>query len=102
MYPFEAMGQWNNDCVTDWHPGGRERRRYYQALEAQLQESVSGRVVSAQTIRQSVLTSLLKAGHDLSVIQGVGVYRHPGSTDRCRPDEVATLAAAVLQYHPFG
>ena len=61
-----------------------------------------GRTVSAQSIRQSVLTSLLKAGHDLSVVQGFAGHRYPGSTERYRPDEVATLAAAVQQYHPFG
>lgn len=61
-----------------------------------------GRVVSAQSIRQSVLTNLLKAGHDLSVVQGFAGHRYPGSTERYRPDEVATLAAAVQRYHPFG
>lgn len=61
-----------------------------------------GRVVSAQSIRQSVLTNLLKAGHDLRVVQGFAGHRYPGSTERCRPNEVATLATAVNKYHPFG
>ncbi|MBC6491378.1 hypothetical protein BC349_10065 [Flavihumibacter stibioxidans] len=61
-----------------------------------------GRVVSAQSIRQSVVTNLLKAGHDVSVVQGFAGHRYPGSTVRYRPGEVATLAAAVNKYHPFG
>ncbi|HPZ86608.1 MAG TPA: tyrosine-type recombinase/integrase, partial [Flavihumibacter sp.] len=61
-----------------------------------------GRPVTAQTIRQSVLANLLKQGHDLSVVQVFAGHRYPGSTERYRQDDVATLAAAVSKYHPFG
>lgn len=61
-----------------------------------------GRSVTAQTIRQSVLASLLKQGHDVSVVQVFAGHRYPGATERYKQDEVATLAAAVGKYHPFG
>jgi integrase/recombinase XerD len=60
-----------------------------------------GRTVNAQTIRQSVLANLLKAGHDLSIVQAFAGHRYPGSTERYKQNEVATLQAAVQQYHPL-
>ena len=60
-----------------------------------------GRTVNAQTIRQSVIANLLKAGHDLSLVQAFAGHRYPGSTERYKQNEVATLHAAVQQYHPL-
>lgn len=60
-----------------------------------------GRNVNAQTIRQSVIANLLKAGHDLSLVQGFAGHRYPGSTERYKQSEVATLKAAVQKYHPM-
>ncbi|HPZ86598.1 MAG TPA: tyrosine-type recombinase/integrase [Flavihumibacter sp.] len=70
-------------------------KRSYQGL-------YPGRPVTAQTIRQSVLANLLKAGHDLSVVQVFAGHRYPGSTERYKQDDIATLAAAVQRYHPLG
>ncbi|MCA0398871.1 MAG: tyrosine-type recombinase/integrase [Bacteroidetes bacterium] len=70
-------------------------KRSYQGL-------YPGRPVTAQTVRQSVLANLLKQGHDVSVVQVFAGHRYPGSTERYRQDDVATLAAAVRKYHPFG
>lgn len=60
-----------------------------------------GRMVNAQTIRQSVIANLLKAGHDLSVVQGFAGHKYPSSTERYKQSEVETLKAAVNKYHPL-
>jgi integrase/recombinase XerD len=59
------------------------------------------RKVNAQTIRQSVITNLLKQGNDISVVQVFAGHKYPSSTERYRQSEVATLKAAVNKYHPI-
>lgn len=61
-----------------------------------------GRMVNAQTIRQSVIAELLKQGHDVSIVQGFAGHRYPSTTERYRQSEIETLQAAVQKYHPFG
>ena len=61
----------------------------------------AGRKVNAQTIRQSVITNLLKQGHDISVVQAFAGHKYPSSTERYKQNEIETLQAAVNKYHPF-
>ena len=60
------------------------------------------RQVNAQTIRQSVIANLLKAGHDISAVQLFAGHKYPGSTQRYRQNEIENLQSAVNKYHPFG
>jgi integrase/recombinase XerD len=60
-----------------------------------------GRRVNAQVIRQSVITNLLKAGHDLRVVQMFAGHKSSSSTEKYRQEGVETLKAAVGKYHPF-
>lgn len=59
------------------------------------------RVVNAQTIRQSVITNLLKQGHDISMVQQYAGHKYPSSTERYRQQQVDRLQAAVEAYHPM-
>lgn len=59
------------------------------------------RKVNAQTIRQSVITNLLKRGHDISLVQAFAGHKYPGATERYKQNEIETLQAAVNKYHPF-
>lgn len=58
------------------------------------------RNINAQTIRQSVITNLLKQGHDLSLVQGFAGHKNPSTTERYKQNEIETLKAAVNKYHP--
>ncbi len=60
-----------------------------------------GRVVTTQTIRQSVITNLLTQGHDISVVQQFAGHKYPSSTERYKQSEVEVLRAAIDQYHPM-
>jgi integrase/recombinase XerD len=60
-----------------------------------------GRTVNAQTIRQSVITHLLKRGHDLSVVQVFAGHKYPSSTERYRQGEIETLKVAIEKHHPI-
>jgi integrase/recombinase XerD len=59
------------------------------------------RKVNAQTIRQSVITNLLKQGHDLSLVQAFAGHKYPSTTERYKQSEIETLQAAVNRYHPM-
>ena len=59
------------------------------------------RPVNAQTIRQSVITNLLKQGHDLGLVQAFAGHKYPSSTERYKQNAVETLRDAVQQYHPL-
>ena len=59
------------------------------------------RGLNAQTIRQSVISNLLKEGHDISLVQAFAGHKYPSTTGKYKQDEVATLQAAVNKYHPL-
>jgi integrase/recombinase XerD len=60
------------------------------------------RKVNAQTIRQSVIANLLKAGNDISAVQAFAGHKYPGSTQKYRQNEIENLQSAINKYHPFG
>lgn len=59
------------------------------------------RKLNPKTIRQSVIANLLKAGKDLRVVQAFAGHKYPSATEQYKQNEVATLKAAVLKYHPL-
>lgn len=59
------------------------------------------RTVCPHTIRQSVITNLLKAGHDISVVQLFAGHVCAASTQRYQQSGVDSLKAAVHRYHPM-
>jgi len=58
------------------------------------------RKVSCQTIRQSVISNLLKAGHDLRVVQVFAGHKYPSATEKYRQSHIEALQAAINQCHP--
>jgi integrase/recombinase XerD len=61
----------------------------------------ASRKVNAQTIRQSVIANLLKAGNDISAVQLFAGHKYPGSTEKYRQSEIENLQSAVNKYHPL-
>jgi len=61
----------------------------------------SGRKVNAQTIRQSVITNLLKAGNDLRLVQTFAGHKNPSTTEKYKQNKVEALQSAVNLYHPI-
>jgi integrase/recombinase XerD len=60
------------------------------------------RRLTAGTIRQSVITQLLKEGRDVRVVQVFAGHKYPSATERYKQTQVEELKAAVLKHHPFG
>lgn len=61
-----------------------------------------GKILSAQTIRQSVLVNLFKTGKDTRVVQVFAGHKQASSTERYKQTHIEELKAAVMKRHPLG
>ena len=59
------------------------------------------RKVNCQTIRQSVLTNLLKAGNDLRIVQVFAGHKTPSTTEKYKQSDTEALKAAIERFHPI-
>jgi len=59
------------------------------------------RKLNAKTIRQSVITNLLKQGKDLRIVQAFAGHKYPSTTERYKQTQVEELKNQVLKYHPL-
>jgi integrase/recombinase XerD len=60
-----------------------------------------GRNVNVTTIRQSVITNLLKAGNDLRIVQVFAGHKYPSATEKYKQTNVEALKSAIQSYHPI-
>lgn len=60
-----------------------------------------GRKLTAQTIRQSVITNLLKEGKDLRIVQAFAGHKYPSTTEQYKQTQVEELKNQILKYHPL-
>ena len=61
----------------------------------------TGRKVNCQTIRQSVITNLLKAGNDLRIVQVFAGHKYPDTTEKYKQTDTEALKTAIQNYHPI-
>ena len=59
------------------------------------------RKLNAKTIRQSVITNLLKQGKDLRLVQAFAGHKYPSTTERYKQTQVEQLKNQILKYHPL-
>ena len=59
------------------------------------------RNVNAQTIRQSVITNLLKQNNDLRLVQAFAGHKYPSTTEKYKQSNVTQLKLALELHHPF-
>lgn len=60
------------------------------------------RNLNPKTIRQSVITNLLKSGNDLRIVQVFSGHKYPSATERYKQTNVEELKKQVQKYHPLG
>ena len=53
------------------------------------------------TIRQSVITHLLKSGTDLRIVQVFAGHKKPSATEKYRPTNLEKLRSSIEKYHPL-
>lgn len=66
-----------------------------------IKNSIAGRTLNMQTIRQSVITNLLKQGNDLRIVQAFAGHKYPSTTEKYKQTNLEALKTAVTQYHPI-
>ena len=59
------------------------------------------RNVTAMTIRQSVITNLLKQNNDLRIVQSFAGHKYPSTTERYKQSNVDALKTAIEKHHPI-
>lgn len=59
------------------------------------------RKINVMTIRQSVITNLLKQNNDLRIVQTFAGHKYPSTTERYRQSNVEALQVAINLYHPI-
>ncbi len=59
------------------------------------------RKLNAKTIRQSVITNLLKEGKDLRIVQAFAGHKYPSTTEKYKQTHVEELKTQILKYHPL-
>jgi integrase/recombinase XerD len=59
------------------------------------------RNVNAMTIRQSVITNLLKQNNDLRIVQSFAGHKYPSTTEKYKQTNVEQLKNAIQQHHPI-
>ena len=57
--------------------------------------------LNAKTIRQSVITNLLKEGKDLRIVQAFAGHKYPSTTEMYKQTEVEELKNQILKHHPL-
>lgn len=57
--------------------------------------------MNARTIRQSVITNMLKEGKDLRVVQVFAGHKKISSTEKYRQSGLEELQRAIEKYHPL-
>jgi integrase/recombinase XerD len=60
-----------------------------------------GRKVNAMTIRQSVITNLLKQHNDLRIVQSFAGHKYPSTTERYKQNDVEALQQQINLHHPI-
>lgn len=53
------------------------------------------------TIRQSVITNLLKSGNDLRLVQAFAGHKYPSTTENYKQTHLEELKNQVLKFHPL-
>ena len=59
------------------------------------------RKVNAKTIRQSVITNLLKQNNDLRIVQTFAGHKYPSTTERYKQNDVEALQEQINLHHPI-
>jgi len=59
------------------------------------------RKLNPKTIRQSVITNLLKAGKDLRLVQAFAGHKYPSATERYKQTDLEELKHQIQKYHPL-
>lgn len=82
--------------------GTAEKGEGIHYLIESMKKRFPDRKLNPTTIRQSVITNLLKRGKNLRIVQVFAGHKHVSTTERYKQTNVEELRIEVLKYHPLG
>lgn len=62
----------------------------------------ASRRLTCRTIRQRVITNLLRSGRDLRIVQVFAGHKYPSATEKYKQTGMEELKAAAQKFHPLG
>lgn len=81
--------------------GTREKGEGIQYIIERCRHLFPARRLNSITIRQSVITNLLKQGKDLRLVQAYAGHKTPSATERYKQTQVEQLRQQIGKYHPL-
>lgn len=95
------LGQ-SSDQLLITQRGSAEKGEGISYLISTLQSRFPQRKLNPKTIRQSVITNLLKEGKSLRWVQLFAGHKYPSSTERYRQTNLDNLKETIWKHHPLG
>ncbi len=89
-------------CPADVPVGSAEKGEGIHYLVETYRPLFPTKRLTPTTIRQSVITQLLKSGMDLRVVQVFAGHKKASTTEKYRQTNLEELRAVVQRYHPLG
>ena len=92
----------SSDCFIIGHRGtGMTGEDITKHIKRSYKNYSPPRKVNALSIRQSVITNLLKQNKDLRIVQAFAGHKYPSSTEKYKQSDVEALQTALQIYHPI-
>lgn len=96
----KKSGGANDKLILTWR-GTTENGEGIDYLISTYKHLFPGRNLNPRTIRQSVVTNLLKQGKDLRIVQAYMGHKSPDTTEKYKQSNVEQLKAEIDKYHPM-
>ena len=90
----------NDKLILTWQ-GTAENGEGINYLISTYKKKFPGRNLNPRTIRQSVITNLLKQGKDLRIVQAYIGHKSPDTTEKYKQSDAEELQAEINKYHPM-
>jgi integrase/recombinase XerD len=96
-----ALNKKNSSKLIVTKRGNPESGCAVRKIIGQLKHLFPNKNLTALTVRQSVITNLLKAGKDIRAVQVFAGHKSPMTTERYQQTGIEELTTAVMKFHPL-
>ena len=90
----------DNELILTWR-GNSEKGEGIHYLISTCKKLFPERNLNPRTIRQSVITNLLKQGKDVRIVQEYAGHKSPDTTEKYKQSDTEQLQQAVNKHHPL-
>jgi integrase/recombinase XerD len=94
------FGLSNFKLILTWQ-GTAESKDGINYLVSTYKKQFPGRNINPKTIRQSVITNLLKQGKDVRIVQVYVGHKSPDTTEKYKQSNTEELQHMINKYHPI-